>query len=56
MRALYLKEALAKAEEMLENSFDEFIAKYIEMNIDDPFLEGNERTMRIWLDLILKNN
>ena len=52
--ALYLKEALAKVEEMPENSFDEIIAKYVEMNIAHPFLEGNGRTMRIWLDLILK--
>jgi cell filamentation protein len=52
--ALYLKEALAKVEEMPENSFEEIIAKYVEMNIAHPFLEGNGRTMRIWLDLILK--
>jgi cell filamentation protein len=52
--ALYLKEALAKVEEMPENSFDEIIAKYVEMNIAHPFLEGNGRTMRIWFDLILK--
>lgn len=52
--ALYLKEALAKVEEMPENTFDEIIAKYVEMNIAHPFLEGNGRTMRIWLDLILK--
>lgn len=52
--ALYLNEALVKIEQMPESSFDEIIAKYIEMNIAHPFLEGNGRTTRIWLDLILK--
>lgn len=52
--ALYLKEALTKIEQMPENTFEEVIAKYVEMNIAHPFLEGNGRTMRIWLDRILK--
>lgn len=52
--ALYLKEILVKLEEMPENTFDEIIAKYVEMNIAHPFMEGNGRTMRIWLDMILK--
>ncbi len=52
--ALYLKEILLKIEEMPENTFEEIVAKYVEMNIAHPFLEGNGRTMRIWLDLILK--
>lgn len=52
--ALYLKEVLEKVEQMPENTFNEIIAKYVEMNIAHPFLEGNGRTMRIWLDLILK--
>ncbi len=52
--ALYLKEALEKIEQMLENTFEEIIAKYVEMNIADPFLEGNGRTMRIWLGMLLK--
>ncbi len=52
--SLYLKEALAKIEQMSENSFEEIIAKYVEMNIAHPFMEGNGRTMRIWLDMILK--
>jgi cell filamentation protein len=52
--ALYLKEILLKIEQMPENSFEEIIAKYVEMNIAHPFLEGNGRSMRIWLDLILK--
>jgi len=52
--SLYLNEALAKIEQMPENTFDEIIAKYVEMNIAHPFMEGNGRTMRIWLDMILK--
>ena len=52
--ALYLKEVLLKVEQMPENTFEEIIAKYVEMNISHPFLEGNGRTMRIWLDMILK--
>ncbi len=43
--ALYLNEILVKIEQMPENSFEEIIAKYIEMNIAHPFLEGNGRTM-----------
>jgi cell filamentation protein len=52
--ALYLNEILIKIEQMPENSFEEIIAKYVEMNIAHPFMEGNGRSMRIWLDLILK--
>ena len=52
--ALYLNEILVKIEELPENSFDEIIAKYVEINIAHPFMEGNGRTMRIWLDMILK--
>ena len=52
--ALYLKEILVKIEEMPESTFEEIIAKYVEMNIAHPFMEGNGRTMRIWLDMILK--
>jgi len=52
--ALYLKEALSKVEEMPENTFEEIIEKYVEMNIVHPFMEGNGRAMRIWLDMILK--
>jgi cell filamentation protein len=54
--ALYLKEVLEKVEEMPENTFEQIITKYVEMNIAHPFLEGNGRTMRIWLDLMLKKN
>lgn len=53
--ALCLKEILVKIEEMPENTFEEIISKYVEMNIAHPFLEGNGRTMRIWLDMILKS-
>ncbi|PKB15225.1 protein adenylyltransferase Fic [Flavobacterium sp. 5] len=52
--ALYLNEILVKIEQMPETSFEEIIAKYVEMNIAHPFMEGNGRTMRIWLDMILK--
>ena len=52
--ALYLNEILVKIEQMPENTFEEIVAKYVEMNIAHPFMEGNGRTMRIWLDLLLK--
>ena len=52
--ALYLKEILIKIEQMPESTFEEIIAKYVEMNIAHPFMEGNGRSMRIWLDMILK--
>ena len=54
--ALYLNEILVKIEQMPEYSFEEIIAKYVEMNIAHPFMEGNGRTLRIWLDLLLKKN
>ncbi len=53
--ALYLKEILVKIEQLPENTFEEIIVKYVEMNIAHPFMEGNGRTMRIWLDMILKS-
>ncbi len=53
---LYLNEALAKIEQMPEKTFEEIIAKYVEMNIAHPFLDGNGRSTRIWLDMILKKN
>ena len=52
--ALYLKEALEKIEQLPEDTFEEIIDKYVEMNIAHPFMEGNGRTMRIWLDMMLK--
>lgn len=54
--ALYLKEILIKIEQMPENTFEQIIEKYVEMNIAHPFLEGNGRTMRIWLDMMLKKS
>ena len=53
--ALYLNEILVKIEHMPESTFEEIIAKYVEMNIAHPFAEGNGRTMRIWLDRLLKS-
>lgn len=50
----FLGETLNKIQNMPENTFDEIINKYIEMNIAHPFMEGNGRSARIWLDLILK--
>ena len=52
--SLYLNEILVKIETMSEDSFENIIEKYVEMNIAHPFMEGNGRTMRIWLDIILK--
>ena len=52
--AMYLKEALNKIDKMPQSNFDEIIKKYIEMNIAHPFREGNGRSTRIWLDMILK--
>ena len=53
---LYLRESLKKIDEMPESAFEQIVAKYVEMNIAHPFMEGNGRSMRIWLDLILKKN
>lgn len=52
--AMYLEEALNKIDKMPQSNFNEIIEKYIEMNIAHPFREGNGRSTRIWLDLILK--
>jgi len=54
--AMYLDEALKKIEKMPETTFEQIIAKYVEMNVAHPFREGNGRATRIWLDLILKKN
>lgn len=54
--SLYLKEILKAIDSMPETSFTQIIAKYVEMNIAHPFMEGNGRSTRIWLDLILKKN
>ena len=52
--AIYLEEALKEIDKMPQSNFDEIIEKYIEMNIAHPFREGNGRSTRIWLDMILK--
>lgn len=52
--AQYLPQTLTAIERMPENTFDEIVDKYVEMNIAHPFREGNGRSTRIWLDLILK--
>ena len=52
--AIYLDEALRQISNMPQRTFDQIIAKYIEMNIAHPFLEGNGRATRIWLDAMLK--
>ena len=54
--ALYLNDTLSQIEKMAQSTFDEIVDKYIEMNIAHPFMEGNGRTMRIWLDLIFKSS
>ncbi|MDR2168678.1 MAG: Fic family protein [Planctomycetaceae bacterium] len=50
----FLGNTLKQIEQMPENTFDEIVDKYVEMNIAHPFMEGNGRSTRIWLDLILK--
>ena len=50
----FLGETLKQIDEMPEKTFDEIVAKYVEMNVAHPFMEGNGRSTRVWLDLILK--
>lgn len=52
--AMFLHVILPVIDQMSENTFEEIVAKYVEMNIAHPFMEGNGRATRIWLDLILK--
>ena len=52
--AIYLEEALKKIDSMPQDNYDNIIKKYIEMNVAHPFREGNGRSTRIWLDMILK--
>ncbi len=52
--SLYLEQVLAVVEKMPETTFEEIIAKYVEMNVAHPFMEGNGRATRIWLDMLLK--
>ena len=51
----YLEEAIKNIEKMPQSTYEEIIEKYVEMNIAHPFREGNGRSTRIWLDLILKH-
>lgn len=51
---LYLEKVLNKIDNMSQNNFDDIIKKYVEMNIAHPFREGNGRSTRLWLDMILK--
>ena len=51
---MYLKPALEHIDNMPQSTFEEIIEKYVEMNVAHPFREGNGRSTRIWLDLILK--
>jgi len=53
-RAEYLMKNLTIIEAMPETTFDEIVSKYVEMNVAHPFMEGNGRSTRIWLDLIFK--
>ena len=53
--AEYLHDNLKTIEQMPETTFDEIVNKYVEMNMAHPFMEGNGRSTRIWLDLIFKN-
>jgi len=50
----YLDDAIKNIEKMPQSNFDEIIEKYVEMNVAHPFREGNGRSMRIWLDVMLK--
>ncbi len=52
--SLYLREALSAIEKMPYATYEEIIEKYVEMNVAHPFMEGNGRAMRIWLDQMLK--
>ena len=51
---MYLEEVLKKIDDMPQTNFDDIVKKYVEMNIAHPFREGNGRSTRIWLDMILK--
>ena len=53
-RAEYLMQNLATIEQMPQNTFEEIVDQYVEMNMAHPFMEGNGRSTRIWLDLIFK--
>jgi cell filamentation protein len=52
----FLEKTLKKIDTMPENTFNQIVAKYVEMNVAHPFMEGNGRSTRIWLDLMLKKH
>ena len=54
--AMYLQDNLRLIEQMPEDTIENIVKKYVEMNVAHPFMEGNGRSTRIWLDLILKKN
>lgn len=54
-RAQYLRQALREIDRMPNDTFDQIVAKYVEMNVAHPFMEGNGRSTRLWLDLLLKS-
>ena len=54
-RAQYLHQALKEIDAMPDDTFDQIVVKYVEMNVAHPFMEGNGRSTRLWLDLMLKN-
>ena len=54
-RAQYLHQSLKEIDRMPDDTFDEIVAKYVEMNVAHPFMEGNGRSTRLWLDLLLKS-
>ena len=54
-RAQYLHQSLKAIDQMPDNTFDEIVSKYVEMNVAHPFMEGSGHSTRLWLDLLLKN-
>jgi len=50
----YLSDSLQAIDKMPDTTFEQIVAKYVEMNVAHPFIEGNGRNTRIWLDLLLK--
>lgn len=54
--SLYLEAALSAVEKMPEDTFEQIVEKYVEMNVCHPFMEGNGRATRIWLDMMLKRS
>ncbi|HFH9842571.1 TPA: Fic family protein [Streptococcus suis] len=53
---IFLEQSLAYIDKLPHETFDEFVEKYADMNIAHQFREGNERSMRIWLDFILRDS